>query len=183
MPNWCQNFLTVTGKKEEIEEFVEFAKKENAEDQDEQVFDFNSILPRPEVYEKKYNNIIDYWIEIGWLPKDVDTELSDSLGEYTTTLLNWSEENWGTKWNAVDAVFNLKKPGTAFYRFLTAWSPPEPVVIALGEKFPNLRFHLEYIEFGNCFRGELVMKNGEISIRHSEEIPAEVYETADNVFF
>ena len=184
MPNWCQNRLTVEGKKKEVEEFVEFVKNKNAEDQDEQIFDFNNILSCPEVYEKKYNSILDYWIEIGWLPKDVDTELSNFLkGEYTTTRLDWCVENWGTKWNAVDVDLNLTKPDIAVYNFLTAWSPPEPVVISLAERFPDLTFHLEFIEFGEGFRGKLVMKNGEVSVRHSEKIPDEVYETADNIFF
>ena len=40
MPNWCNNCLTVEGKKEEVEEFVEFAKNANG-NEDEQIFDFN----------------------------------------------------------------------------------------------------------------------------------------------
>ena len=114
------------------------------------------------------------WVEQGHFPKDVDMELPDFLkGEYTATRIDWCDGNWGTKWNACNVDLHLTKPGLAIYHFDTAWSPPEPVVIALGESFPNLTFHLKFMEPGMLFRGQLLMKNGEILNRYTEQIPDE----------
>ena len=51
------------------------------------------------------------------------------------------------------------------YGFDTAWSPAEPVVAALAEKFPTLRIIHRYCEGGMGYAGEVVYINGEESRR------------------
>ena len=50
---------------------------------------------------------------------------------------HWCMENWGTKWNAVDAFLSNIE-----YNFDTAWSAPIPVIQKLSRLFPNNTFTL-----------------------------------------
>jgi hypothetical protein len=50
--------------------------------------------------------------------------------------------------------------GKTSYNFDTAWSPAEPVVAALAEKFPTLRIAHRYCEGGMGYAGEVLYLNG-----------------------
>jgi hypothetical protein len=45
--------------------------------------------------------------------------------------LDWSRENWGTKWNAYDHRPTERTDDTLTLRFETAWSPPYGWLVAL----------------------------------------------------
>lgn len=62
---------------------------------------------------------------------------SDKFGD---AKYEWNCENWGTKWNAYECSCKVKD-GKAIIMFRTAWSYPEPVIKAFGDKF---RFPFEY---------------------------------------
>lgn len=68
---------------------------------------------------------------------------------------------WGTKWDASDVIASFDESLT--YTFRTAWSPPEPWFLAIVEKYPLLRFTLEYNEPMMDFEGILEGENGEIT--------------------
>jgi hypothetical protein len=148
MPNWCQNFLRVQGKKEEVEEFVRFVRSEKV-DEEKRVFDFNKILPEDDAESCGYEWLYDYW---------------------------------GTKWNSYDSNM-LISPGIVNYNFLTAWSPPLPVIHEAGLRFPHLEFTIKYIEYGMGFKGTFRIRNGKIIEDVYGKIPDEEYENADNVFY
>jgi hypothetical protein len=78
------------------------------------------------------------------------------------TWYNWSVEHWGTKWNAAEAQIVKRDEKKVAFRFDTAWGPPVPVVEALGKQFPKAKITLRYYEGGSGFKGELVMKGGEV---------------------
>ena len=88
---------------------------------------------------------------------------------------DWRIENWGTKWNAVDA----QSTDDGFI-FETAWSAPLPVIKKLSENFPSIEFNLTWADEDagqNC--GLIVYKNG-VEIQwyypdRAEEV-AEIYE-------
>jgi hypothetical protein len=63
---------------------------------------------------------------------------------------DWRIENWGTKWNGFDGIFNDDQ--TAF-TFSTAWSPPLPIIKKLAE-LTGESFVLGYIEYGMFFCGQ-----------------------------
>ena len=57
---------------------------------------------------------------------------------------DWSCANWGTKWDACDAVFSQKpEHGDKVLWFDTAWSRPDPVMEKLFAMFPEHEF--EYL--------------------------------------
>jgi hypothetical protein len=82
------------------------------------------------------------------------------------TWYDWRIKNWGTKWDASDiSIENIKvltKVAKVLICFKTAWSPPNPVILAASEKFPNLTFKMDYFECGMQFKGVLKIKNGDI---------------------
>ena len=57
-------------------------------------------------------------------------------------------EKWGTKW----AGYSLNI-GETIIDFLTAWSPPLPIIEKLAELHKGMTFRLEYYETGMAFRG------------------------------
>lgn len=63
----------------------------------------------------------------------------------------WRVANWGTKWNAGDAVVVTDGGGQALFNFETAWSTPLPIIKKLAKDFPTLSFGLLYADedYGN----------------------------------
>ena len=137
MPNHCDNELTMSGTMSDIEEVFAYMKTEECD------FDFNQVIPYPQ----KYKEMDDERARLGY--KEFHEKYgADVKDGYNAGGYDWCIENWGTKWNAYSIKFDRLS-----VRFDTAWSPPEPVIIALAKKFPNVSFHLEYFECGVGFAG------------------------------
>lgn len=133
MPNYCSNSLYIDGDANTLRELTEFVRtSENA-------FDFKKIVPMPK-------NI--YRGPLG----DKEKEIYGKNNWY-----DWSVENWGTKWNSIDAYIVDDE-----IAFLTAWSPCEPVIETLAKTFPSMRFVYEFCEIGMAFCGKRVYENGEM---------------------
>ena len=75
-----------------------------------------------------------------------------------STWYGWCCDNWGTKWNALDAWSSGNTIG-----FETAWSGVPDIMEKISEKFPNIKFTYRWADedFG-CNLGELVLKGGKI---------------------
>jgi Ferredoxin-like domain in Api92-like protein len=77
---------------------------------------------------------------------------------------------WDTRCNAIDPV--LLEPSNdseATITFWTTWSPPLPVIEALGQHFPDHDFRLVYEEEENEFRGVLEIKHGVVTTDEYQE--------------
>lgn len=73
---------------------------------------------------------------------------------------SWSNDKWGTKWNAYSQSL---MEGSNEIQFETAWSTPYPVIEALSHKFPEAVISLRYADedFGhNC--GEYTFQAGDL---------------------
>lgn len=58
----------------------------------------------------------------------------------------WAREHWGTKWNAfeTDLAVDVAGPDSSIIgTFMTAWTPPEPVMKELSRRFPDLEVVLQ----------------------------------------
>lgn len=77
---------------------------------------------------------------------------------------NWRIENWGTQWDAYehDGEFERLSDEEAKICFLTAWSPPAPVIKELSAQFPQAIISLFYYESDMDFCGEVVYSNAEV---------------------
>ena len=68
---------------------------------------------------------------------------------------NWRINNWGTKWEC-DVFSTKESDGELTLHFLSAWAPPDLWVRYVAEHiFPDLYFHLTYLETGAGFCGVL----------------------------
>lgn len=127
MPNWCSNKLTISGNTVSLDKLKEYVLGELMGNP--VPFDFEKVIPIPaEIVAKKREN-------------------------------HFCIEKWGTKWNLDDETdfedHDGGKEGTIVYIFQTAWSPPNNVLQALAEVFPELEMSLIYGEPGNGVCGEL----------------------------
>jgi len=177
MPNWCDNELTVTGKKEALESFKKYADGENrygvkkalCEDKfipypkDWAELDMKADNARKDAVKKRDEAGYDDMTESekkDWSQKNPDEWVSMKDG-FNSGGYQWCIGNWGTKWGFCEVVLTKDEDKKKFYQFSTAWSPPTPLIKKMSEMFPSLRFKLKYWEAGNGFRGELVIVAGE----------------------
>ena len=182
MPNWCVNQVDITGDEAEVAKLIEFVKS------DDSAFTFENIVPPPatEMYSSdathnKYvcgcesqsapdpeNEGRYIWLIDG---KKVDyhapcpTHGEPSFSNHPDNWYNWNINNWGTKWSASEVWHDRTDDdstiaGQTNYGFDTAWSPAEPVVAALAEKFPTLRIAHRYCEAGMGYAGEVLYADG-----------------------
>jgi hypothetical protein len=175
MPNWITNNVELRGNKRQVEAILEFVKS------DEREFDFNKIAPIPKELENtqaptKIISQKEYDEQEERLARGELTESEKSWGisrgltlelsmEYKKRFgddnwYDWQCSNWGTKWNISDNVIS----------FNTAWSAPEPIFVALSEKFPEVEF---FIQFADEDFGHNV---GEVSLIGGDEIDSNIPE-------
>jgi hypothetical protein len=71
---------------------------------------------------------------------------------------------WGTDdCNAQAAYIEYEADDHLEITFETAWTPPCPVVLAMSQRFPTLKFELRYFEGGQCFNGIYRCQGGEVT--------------------
>lgn len=146
MPNHVRNVIEFSGDHDRIEELLEFVSSvgdESLEEIDQQEFDFNEIVPQHEnVWKGSYY--------VG----DQEREIREA------GMITWYEfnvNNWGTKWNCYEISVDGHR-----VEFDTAWSMPEPIYLALSEKFPDVDIMVSYADEdigSNC--GRILYKNGQ----------------------
>lgn len=116
--------------------------------------DFNSIIPMTDVDDKK-----------GWY--------------------DWRISNWGTKWNAygyTQAIYHNSE--CLEIGFLTAWTPPHPIVHALSCTYPDLVFAHRWADEdigNNC--GERLYGHGQLLCTYIPETRKESIEYAAEVMY
>lgn len=139
MPNWTENWLTVSGKPEDVSQFLADVKSEDSD------FDFERITPMPELL-RHTSSPTDrgYIIEaygMGFEPDSTRpfTEAEEAELERigVRNWYDWAIKYWGTKWDA-RYVEVEQRGGTAEIKFDTAWCAPLPIIEKVKEKYPNL---------------------------------------------
>jgi hypothetical protein len=163
MPNWCHNYMKVTGAVEELARFKQACMRVVFEGEPAQL-DFNALIPMPETVKKQLDCVgIDGFLP-GGAPKD-----------FRSPRLVWAIENWETRLNACHFEVIADKPDCCEMAFNTAWAPPEPVYQKIAEMFPDLEIYLEGDEPLHDFAYRGTIKNGKLELR---EVPV-VWSTVD----
>ena len=62
-----------------------------------------------------------------------------------TNPINWATDNWDTKWDAIKPNVSITDEGVVV-EFLTAWSCPEKVIQAMGNRIPDTLIRCEYAD-------------------------------------
>lgn len=140
MPNWFYFSLNVSGKKEDVQEFVQNVKGSRDYDTEGYEFDFNHFIPQPE-------NIFR-----GALGVKEEKHCEDNG---LPNWYRWNIDNWGTKWNAsVEdswVVSDLENVYSYQYNLRTAWADPRPIIVKMIEKYPHLDFEIQGEEESNAY--------------------------------
>ena len=167
MPNWCQNKLTIYGKKEERAQVLAFTQGKylfKSPDGDSELRDapflLDAIIPMPSHMRDKE----DPRYSPAKLTSD---ELLESLTNKEESPMpnwwHWRINNWGTKWDVPpnDVTITEKKSCTVI-DFDTAWSYPIGCIFALSMKFPTVKMKIAYYEPGCIGRGSGTLLGGQI---------------------
>ena len=114
MPNWCENELTITSP--DVNRVLEAIRSENDQDQEVRLFDFNRIIPYPQIYRDLDLRAAAYQEKLLAITRD-DPERRQKLEAlgleygvepgtpwiqdgYNSGGYEWCCDNWSTKWNA-----------------------------------------------------------------------------------
>lgn len=118
MPIWTENTIRARGTPQELRAFIEAVKWED------KVFDFNRIIPMPELLKHtgKGSRTIDGERVESWyvidhtepFPKQEhvrrftqdEEALLEAIGH--RNWYDWSVDNWGTKWNAGNREIDVR---------------------------------------------------------------------------
>lgn len=157
MPNWTSNRVYIEGEPTDIREFLEAVKWQD------ELFDFNRIIPRPEILNHTGSGMheidgkkVESWYIVKAWHKDfpgqkeevrlfTPEEEAELAGIGHRDWYSWSKENWGTKWNACHVeIEDSGEHGYLEITFDTAWSAPVPVLQTMVEMFPKLSFTCEW---------------------------------------
>lgn len=157
MPNWVTNRVTVTDPKvNKIEELENFESKSLQEFFDK--ITAEHPLANNIAGELSFHNLIEpdpsLWV-------DYDS---------TSIWYDWNIRNWGTKWDAKEAVIEIHTDGHEGFdlNFDTAWSPPEPIIEEFIEYCRKNSLVLEWwYEEEQGWGGEIIVAlDGDVDITH-----------------
>ena len=150
MPNWCSNNLSVYGKKEDMQKFMEAITKEDGE-----YSLLENLYPTPEE------------LNIGNVSFTVDEQQQANFEKFGyKSWYDWRIDKWGTKWPESELHlgqnYTENADGTSViaFNFESAWSPPIEAFDKISKDYPNLLFCLYYEEPGMCFCGNNVWAKG-----------------------
>jgi hypothetical protein len=168
MPNWVYNTLTIEGDVSPVQMFK--AKVETP-------YEFVSHEYNPETKQRETKiemseRAFSFW-NIIQPPKErlgLYFGVADGSEDKTWNWYNWNNNNWGTKWDACSPTLVEDSNNKVVYRFDTAWSPADPVVMKASEDYPDLTIRLDYEE-EQGWGGYYVLKAGKVLQQESWDIP------------
>lgn len=165
MPNWCNNTLTIRGKKEDL---LAFKKElEDNKPKDGHVCLFQTFVPCPDELKNTTS------------PNKDEESTKHLLEKYgAKDWYNWQIEKWGIKWGCCSAYWEEEGLMDTHHDELfdmtlhydTPWSPGDDCLKGIFESKDNLSFFLQYEESGMGFRGILFVKNGQLEKQECVDI-------------
>ena len=176
MPNWCTNNITITGEVEKITPIIDKLESVNKDGL------LDTFYPLPEelkdtrspskiVSEDEYKKELQKRKEWESEPKDKRTnyppsvsltqDMSDELIQKYgfNNWYDWRCHNYGTKWGDCETSLEFND-GQILGRFDSPWCSPKHGIRYLSRIFRDLRFTVDFYEFGDGFMGSYSMTNG-----------------------
>lgn len=167
MPNHCENDLVITGKDEDLQKMLDECFEEvdeDAVDGDEIMpcLSFDKVIPYPKEWKKMDKAAEKARAKWEKTPKEKRGEYPAIKDGFNSGGYDWCIKNWGTKWSPYSVYGFSKQEGEVRVSFSTAWSPPNPVIVALAKKFPELKINLRSYEHGMGFKCHVIAEEGEV---------------------
>jgi len=127
------------GEVSRINEVLRFMRSPGSKDPDAKLFDFWNAVPSPNG-RRIYSN-------------------------------RWAYRAWGTRSNARSVIIapDGSNDGSVIVAFETRGQPPKLVVLALGQKFPDCTFGLEY-EIDSGWKGQYTVSDGLVTTDYENEL-------------
>jgi hypothetical protein len=160
MPNWCENNLSIYGRKEDMIKFMEVIRVG-----DDEYSLLEKLYPTPEEL-----NIGD----VSMTPDEQQLANFEKFGY--KSWYDWRIAKWGTKWPesslsvGQDYTESTNGYSVIAFNFETAWSPPVEAFDKITMDYPNLLFCLYYEEPGMGFCGKNIWANGECQEKYEAEL-------------
>jgi hypothetical protein len=158
MPNWCNNYITINGEKENMKPIYEFFK------------------------ENQNNTDIDCLVMSSLVPHDDEYNAIKESGEY---LLNPQVNFYGTKWdfNVMEANITSINEDCITLAPSTAWSPPSEFCRRLSGKY-GICVDIYYDEPGVGFVGEEEYCDGKLFAQtHYDNYLEGIYKLQPDTFW
>lgn len=159
MPNWCENNLSIYGKKEDMEKIIKVITSTEKEHSL-----LETLYPTPEE------------LEIGDVSMTPDERQLENFKLYGyKSWYDWRIDKWGCKWpeSSLEVGQDYTEYGdhaVIAFNFETPWSPPIQAFNKISQDYPNLLFCLYYEEPGMGFCGRNIWANGETKEEDSSEL-------------
>ena len=166
MPNWCYQYCTIEGPKEDLKSFLKALKTTTPNGKF--AYGMNHLYECPE---ELYNTVA------GRLDGDEQKELekkeADNIDKYGhKNWYDWCIAKWGTKWGAVNLEIEdqIDEKGIITMQFESAWSPAIGLLEEVSRQFPSLVIGMYCREEANFFAGYGVFKGGETIIEDGVDL-------------
>ncbi len=145
MPNWCSNWMSISGEAIEIERFISGGM---ADDEGDISF-LSTYYPVPPELESEILTL---------------EEKEQRLKKYGhADWESWCKAHWGTKKAEFDLTMDYEDGQViANFEFCSAGSPPLEGYGEISRQFPTIEFQIHYEEPECGFSGDAVIQNGEI---------------------
>ena len=174
MPNFCDNFMEITGPNDEIARFkrtcVVFAAEQAH-------LDFGAIVPMPGIFYDDPGETPDPDAlknrERVETQKAFEARALEATG--SAHARDWVCEHWGTDRWPSDFEVIRDEPNSYECKFVTAWTPPVGIWRKLGEMFPTLDFSLSGYDLLNSWGFRGAIRDGKLELL---EVPV-IFETVD----
>jgi hypothetical protein len=147
----CENRLIISSKDGELLDRMF---------QETKGLDFNRIIPYPD----HLSQLDAKWRK--WHQAEFQLSLEEHRPmkrdgpkpAWDTEGMDWCQQHWGTKSGALH-IASKAEDSKRIITFDTMFTPPILVVEALGKKYPDIVFRLEYVS--KDFQGTLVVEKGQ----------------------
>jgi len=174
MPNFCDNFMEITGPNDEIARFkrtcVVFAAEQAH-------LDFGAIVPMPGIFYDDPGETPDPDAlknrERVETQKAFEARALEATG--SAHARDWVCEHWGTDRWPSDFEVIRDEPNSYECKFVTAWTPPVGIWRKLGEMFPTLDFSLSGYDLLDSWGFRGAIRDGKLELL---EVPV-IFETVD----
>ena len=176
MPNWCYNSITIQGKKDELDRFMEAITVPTPTEEDGmEQYDFTLLHPTPDDLKIKsvhYPSSAEWYAnaspEMIQEREELELKYIANTAKYGVRCwYDWNCDNWGSKWAPKEIELELQDipigSGWSIHgTFETAWCPTSKLFVKISTLFPTLVFEVTYTGEADEYLGCEIFYNGNV---------------------